>query len=150
MLKWPDILTYANEGNPSPDRRVEKTEAEWKEILTPEQFQITRLKGTERPYTGAYCTAYEPGQYSCVGCDTLLFDAQEQFNSKSGWPSFTQPAKVNVIKYENDYAHGMHRIEVLCNTCDAHLGHIFPDGPAPSRLRYCINSVSIKKSENAS
>ena len=147
MLNWQDVTRFANEGNPKPDRRVEKTEEEWKALLTPEQFQITRRKGTERPFSGAYCTAYEPGKYTCICCGTLLFDANEQFKSSSGWPSFTQPSKENVIKYENDYAYGMHRIEVMCNTCDSHLGHIFPDGPPPSGLRYCINSESIKKIE---
>ena len=145
MLGWSDVLKFAKDGNPEPDQRIEKTDKEWKAQLTPEQYTITRLKGTERPFSGAYCEAYDPGLYSCICCNTLLFDANEKFRSSSGWPSFTQPIKENAIKYEADYSHGMSRVEVLCNTCDAHLGHIFPDGPAPSGLRYCINSISLQK-----
>ena len=147
MLNWKDGLLFANNGNPSPDRRVEKTDEEWKNILNPEQYRITRKKGTEARYSGAHCSRYEPGTYSCICCDTVLFDADEKFDSGTGWPSFTQPAKDNAIKYEKDGSYGMIRIETLCNTCDAHLGHVFPDGPAPSGLRYCINSVSLNKIE---
>ena len=145
MIKWLDVLNYARNGNPEPPRRVEKTDDEWREMLTPEQYQITRAKGTERAFTGAYCEAYDPGKYACICCGTLLFDASEKFESKSGWPSFTQPIEKNVIKYEKDKSFGMIRVEVMCNVCDSHLGHIFPDGPPPSELRYCINSVSLVK-----
>ena len=144
MLLWKDIMHYAVSGNPVPDRRVEKTEAEWKEVLTPEQFRITRKKGTERPHSGALCSIHEAGEYACVCCDTPLFDSTIKFESGTGWPSFTQPIKENAIKYEKDVSFGMVRVEVLCNTCDGHLGHVFPDGPAPSGLRYCINSESMK------
>jgi len=144
MLTWKDVINFSVKGNPKPDRRVEKTEAEWKEILTPEQYRITRLKGTEMAHSGALCSIYDAGQYNCVCCDTPLFDSTIKYDSSSGWPSFTQPIKENAIKYIKDSSFGMVRVEVLCNTCDAHQGHVFPDGPEPSGLRYCINSVSIK------
>lgn len=143
-MNWNDVIRYANNGSPEPDRRVEKTEAEWKAQLTAEQYYITRQKGTERAFTGAYCEAHDPGKYSCICCDNLLFDADLKFESGSGWPSFTEPAKDNAIKYEKDTSHGMVRVEVMCNVCDAHLGHIFPDGPPPTGLRFCINSASIQ------
>ena len=143
MLNWNDVIKFANNGNPIPTKRVEKTAEEWKAILTPEQFRITRLKGTERPGSGALCYAHEAGQYNCICCDTPLFDSIIKFDSGTGWPSFTQPINENAIKYEKDEAYGMVRVEVMCNVCDAHQGHVFPDGPAPSGLRYCINSESI-------
>ena len=144
MIHWKDVLQYAGKGNPKPDRRVEKSEEEWKSQLTPEQFRITRLKGTERAFSSDVCSKFEPGQYKCICCDTLLFDADEKFESGTGWPSFTQPIKENAIAYIEDRTFGMSRIETVCNTCDAHLGHVFPDGPEPSGLRYCINSESMK------
>lgn len=143
MLTWKEVINYAVKGNPEPDRRVEKTEAEWQEQLSPEQFRITRKKGTESPHSGALCTSYDAGKYACVCCDTLLFDSTIKFDSGTGWPSFTQPISENAIKYERDTSYGMVRVEVMCNTCDAHLGHVFPDGPDPSGLRYCINSASM-------
>jgi peptide-methionine (R)-S-oxide reductase len=145
MLNWKDIIHFTERGNPVPDRRVEKRDVEWKEQLTDEQYRITRLKGTETAFTGAYCEAFEPGKYSCICCDTLLFDSEEKFDSRTGWPSFTQPVEHNSIKYKKDISLGMIRVEILCNTCDAHLGHVFPDGPKPSGLRYCVNSISINK-----
>ena len=147
MLKWIDILRLAGKGNLLPPQRIEKSEDEWKKILTPEQFQITRLKGTERAFSGEYCEAHTPGLYACVCCDTLLFDSTVKFESGTGWPSFTQAVKENVIKYHKDSSYGMVRVEVMCNVCDGHLGHVFPDGPEPSGLRYCINSASIKLQE---
>src|ERR1700761_4841012 len=144
MITWKDVLNYARHGNLAPDRRVEKTEAEWKAILTPEQFRITRQKGTERSFSGELCSRYDPGKYKCVCCDTELFDSSIKFDSRTGWPSFTQPIKENVISNIKDTSYGMTRIEVNCSTCDAHLGHISPDGPAPSRLRFCINSESLR------
>ncbi len=143
MLTWKEVINYAVKGNPEPDRRVEKTEAEWREQLSPEQFRITRKKGTESPHSGALCTSYDAGKYACICCDTLLFDSTIKFDSGTGWPSFTQPIKENAIKYERDTSYGMVRVEAMCNTCDAHLGHVFPDGPEPSGLRYCINSESM-------
>jgi len=143
MLNWNDVLNFANKGNPLPDKRVEKTDAEWKAILNPDQFRIARKKGTESSFSGELCSRYEPGKYNCVCCGSELFDSSIKYDSKSGWPSFTQPIKVNAIKYEKDKSAGMIRIEVMCNVCDAHLGHVFPDGPPPSGLRYCINSESL-------
>jgi peptide-methionine (R)-S-oxide reductase len=143
MLNWNEVLQLARKGSPPPDRRNEKTEAEWKASLSPDVYQITREKGTERPFTGAYCSSHAPGIYACICCGTPLFDANEKFDSGSGWPSFTTPVKDNVIKYEKDRSYGMVRVEVLCNSCDAHLGHVFPDGPGPGGLRFCINSASI-------
>ena len=147
MLNWINVLKFANNGNPVPDRRVEKTEEEWRMQLSPEEFRITRLKGTEARFSGEHCSLFEPGLYTCVCCGTRLFDSGVKFDSRTGWPSFTQPIKENAIKYEKDGSFGMIRVEVMCNTCDAHLGHVFPDGPEPSGLRYCINSLSLKKEE---
>jgi len=145
MIKWADVIHFTNKGNPTPDKRVEKTEEEWKEILTPEEFQVTRLKGTERSFSSEMCSLFEPGIYECKCCGTLLFDASEKFESGTGWPSFTQPVKENAVGYHADKSHGMIRVEVTCNVCDSHLGHIFPDGPPPSGLRYCINALSLNK-----
>ena len=143
-MNWNDVIKFANNGSPAPDMRVEKTDEEWRSLLTPEQFRITRKKGTETAFTGEYCRSYDVGKYSCICCNTSLFDSSIKFDSKSGWPSFTEPIKENAIKYEKDTSLGMVRVEVMCNTCDAHLGHVFPDGPAPTGLRFCINSESIK------
>ncbi len=143
-MNWNNVIKYANNGSPTPEKRVEKTDDEWKSILTAEQFRITRLKGTERAGSGALCNAHDAGKYSCICCDTLLFDSTIKFESKSGWPSFTQPISENAIKYHKDSSFEMTRVEVMCNTCDGHLGHVFPDGPEPSGLRYCVNSESIQ------
>ena len=148
MLTWKDIIYFAVNGNPKPDKRVEKTPEEWQEILTPEEFQITRLKGTERPFSGEHCSTFSSGKYNCTCCNTPLFDSSIKFDSSSGWPSFTQPIQENAVQYEKDVTHGMIRVEILCNTCDAHLGHVFPDGSEPSGLRFCVNSLSIKLENN--
>lgn len=148
ILKWLDVLKFANNGNPAPNRRVEKTEEEWKAILSPEAFRITRLKGTERAHSSEMCSLFEAGRYVCVCCDTPLFDSGEKFESGTGWPSFTQPIEDNAIAYHKDKGFGMYRIETVCNTCDAHLGHVFQDGPPPSGLRYCINALAMKKLES--
>jgi methionine-R-sulfoxide reductase len=147
MLKWDDILDYARRGNPAPDRKVSKTDAEWRKLLSAEAFQVTRRTGTERPFSSEMCSLFKPGVYHCVCCDTLLFDAAGKFESGTGWPSFTQPAAANAIAYRVDVSHGMTRVEAICNTCDAHLGHVFPDGPPPSGLRYCMNAVALKSQE---
>lgn len=143
-MKWLDVLAFASKGNPVPPHRVEKTDEEWKKILTPEEFMVCRKKGTERAFTGEYCEAHDPDLYACRCCGTVLFDSRVKFESGTGWPSFTIPVESNVIKYTKDTSYGMTRIEVECNVCDCHLGHVFPDGPEPTGLRYCINSASIK------
>lgn len=144
MITWKDVIHFSVAGNPRPDKRIEKTDAEWQELLTPAQYRITRKKGTEAPHSGAFCSSHEAGKYACVCCGTLLFDSTIKFDSGTGWPSFTQPYKENSIKYLKDRSFGMTRVEVQCNTCDAHLGHVFPDGPEPTGLRYCINSESLE------
>jgi len=149
MLKWIDVVKFASTGNLKPDQKFEKTVSEWQTLLTPEQFQITRLKGTERAHSSEMCSYFEPGKYACVCCGTLLFDGGEKFESGTGWPSFTQPIKENAVAYHKDISFGMVRIEALCNSCDAHLGHVFPDGPKPSGLRYCMNAVSLRKVESS-
>ncbi len=143
MINWNDVIRFAGKDAPVAPKRVEKSDEEWKAQLTPEQFQVARKKGTERAYSGTYCEAHTPGKYACICCGTILFDSNLKFESGSGWPSFTEPYNDNVIKYEKDSSFGMVRVEVMCNICDAHLGHVFPDGPEPSGLRYCINSASI-------
>ena len=143
-IRWADVLRWAREGNPAPPQRVEKSDDEWRRQLPPEVFRITRLKGTERSFTGEYCHAHAPGRYACICCGTPLFDSSLKFESGTGWPSFTEPVDPAAIQYEEDSSHGMQRIEVMCNACDAHLGHVFPDGPPPSGLRYCINSASLQ------
>lgn len=115
----------------------------WKKKLTPQQFEITRRGGTERPYSGYYLNNKDDGVYSCICCGTLLFDSKTKFNSHSGWPSFTDPYDNKVIKSLIDNSHFMTRTEVRCSKCDSHLGHVFPDGPGESGLRYCINSISL-------
>ncbi|ADR20792.1 peptide-methionine (R)-S-oxide reductase [Marivirga tractuosa] len=143
-MNWNDVIKFANNGSPEPPKRVKKTDLEWKSILSPEEYRVTRKKGTESAFSGEYCEAHEAGLYACRCCETTLFDSTLKFESNSGWPSFTEPFENNVIKYEKDVSFGMIRVEVLCNVCDAHLGHVFPDGPKPTGLRYCINSASIK------
>lgn len=148
MLNWKNVIEYANHGNPEPDRTIVKSDAEWRSKLTPEEYRVTRDKGTEARFKGAHCSTYDPSLYSCICCDTALFDSGSKFNSGTGWPSFTNPVKNNAVKYYKDGSLGMVRIEALCNVCDAHLGHVFPDGPKSSGMRYCINSISLKKEEN--
>jgi len=145
MLQWNDVMLLAKNGNAKPDNMIVKAEEEWSRLLTPEQFRVTRKHGTERPFTGEYCESFEPGLYGCVCCGNALFDSNEKFESGTGWPSFTQPVSKNAIKYLVDSSFGMVRVETLCNVCDAHLGHVFPDGPPPGGLRYCMNSVALKK-----
>lgn len=148
MLTWAEVTRFTKEGTPPPDRRVEKTPAEWRSALTPEQYAVTREKGTERAFSSEMCSLFEPGEYACVCCGTTLFDSATKFESGSGWPSFDQPVAENVIGYHSDNTHGMSRVETTCNTCDSHLGHVFPDGPEPSGLRYCMNAVALQKVES--
>lgn len=121
-----------------------KTDDEWRRQLTPEQYRIAREKGTERAFTGAYTDSKQPGVYRCVCCRTELFRSDAKFDSGTGWPSFTKPVANENVKTVEDTSHGMRRVEVMCAACDAHLGHVFPDGPGPERTRYCINSTVLQ------
>ena len=126
------------------EEKIVKPEEEWKKVLTPMQFFVTREHGTERPFTGEYDNFYEKGIYKCICCGAELFESDTKFDAGCGWPSFYDIKNNKNIKLIEDNSHGMHRIEVRCAKCDAHLGHVFPDGPEPTGLRYCINSVSLK------
>jgi peptide-methionine (R)-S-oxide reductase len=142
-----DIVVFSDNGNQREIvhvNKIEKSDAEWKNELTPEEFAVARKKGTERAFTGRYWNNHEDGVYRCVCCGTELFRSDEKFESGSGWPSFTAPAAEENVATEKDASLFMERTEVLCAKCDAHLGHVFPDGPGPTGARYCINSASLR------
>ena len=124
--------------------KIQKSEEEWKQQLSPEEFQVARQGGTERAFSGRYWDNKESGVYRCICCGEELFRSDEKYESGSGWPSFWQPAREGVVESKEDHSHGMVRTEVLCAKCDAHLGHVFPDGPKPTGQRFCINSLSLK------
>lgn len=127
-----------------------KSETEWQSELTPEQFNICRQKGTERAFTGEYYKSKDKGIYRCSCCGKALFDSDTKYDSGSGWPSFYAPKEPAAVKTDTDISHGMRRVEVMCSACDAHLGHVFEDGPQPTGLRYCINSISLKLEKEGS
>lgn len=145
-MNWKEVMERAKNGNPEPPpRRVDKSEQEWREALSDEVFYVTRKAGTERPFSSEACALFEPGLYGCACCGTTLFDASTKFDSGTGWPSFTDPYAPGVVAYHADHSHGMTRIEATCAVCDAHLGHVFPDGPPPTGLRYCMNALALEK-----
>jgi peptide-methionine (R)-S-oxide reductase len=128
---------------PSGKYEVTKTDAEWKKLLTPEQYDVLRRSGTERAFTGKYWNEHRAGTYTCAGCAQVLFRSDDKFDSGTGWPSFTQPAVKGNVEDITDSSHGMTRVEVRCRRCGGHLGHVFDDGPKPTGMRYCINSASL-------
>jgi len=137
-------LRSVTQGGTQSMSKINKTDAEWREILTDEEYQVARAKGTERAFTGAHWNNHQDGVYVCVACGQPLFSSDTKFDSGTGWPSFYEPVVGENVTGESDGSHGMDRTEVLCSRCDSHLGHVFDDGPRPTGLRYCINSVSLK------
>lgn len=144
MSKNPETESSSPVAEVKPTPRVEKTETEWRALLTPEQYHVLREKGTERAFTGAFYNNHEDGLYHCAACGAALFKSDTKFDSGCGWPSFWAPATPSAVQYHEDTSYGMRRVEVTCATCGSHLGHVFPDGPRETTGdRYCINSVSL-------
>lgn len=141
-----NINSFAQEKKNRKEKQVENFNSEeyWKKLLTKEQYHVLREKGTERPFTGEYWNHFEKGVYKCAACGEVLFESDTKFDAGCGWPSFYKAIDKSKIIEKDDFSYGMHRIEVMCKNCGGHLGHVFPDGPKPTGLRYCINSVSIK------
>ena len=131
-------------------QKISKSDEEWKKELTPEQYHVTRKKGTEMPFTGQYVSSKEKGVYKCMCCGNVLFQSDDKFDSGTGWPSFTKPVGESNVANHDDNSHFMHRTEVTCDKCGAHLGHVFEDGPDPTGLRYCINSCALKLEKESS
>ncbi|MFN8036239.1 MAG: peptide-methionine (R)-S-oxide reductase MsrB [Acidimicrobiia bacterium] len=128
---------------------IAKTDADWRNELSDEQYEVLRRKGTERPFTGEYVSCHDDGMYRCAGCGAPLFGSGTKFDSGTGWPSFTEPAVAEAVELHADHSHGMVRTEVTCRRCGGHLGHVFPDGPGPGGQRYCINSCSLRLDRDA-
>lgn len=134
---------HSTPGTASPHNKVQRSEAEWRQRLTPDQYHILREKGTERAFTGALVNNHDDGFYHCAACNAPLFKSETKFESGSGWPSFFEPISPDAVELHDDSSHGMRRVEATCATCGSHLGHVFPDGPNPTGQRYCINSASL-------
>ena len=141
-LNWKQVVELARTGNTPPPRRVEKSDSEWRKLLSDEQYHVARSKGTERPFSSQMCALFDPGRYHCVCCDTPLFDSTSKFDSGTGWPSFDQAVE-GAVATTVDRSHGMTRIEVHCSRCGGHLGHLFDDGPTSTGQRYCMNGVAM-------